>query len=73
MGAGSSSIHSEMRNVSPAEAKKYMDSASPEDLAAAAAALDEDAKERLLAALQDPELQQSLLFYQEGSASPRDF
>jgi hypothetical protein len=64
-----------MRNVSPAEAKEFMDSASPEDLAAAAAALDEEAKERLLAALRDPELQQALLFYQEGSScdsSPRD-
>lgn len=49
-----------------------MDSASHEDLAAAAAALDEEAKERLLAALQDTELQQALLFYQEGSTSPRD-
>jgi hypothetical protein len=85
MGAGSSSVNSEM--------KKYVDGgASPEDLVLAAEGLDADSKAlalevlqesviwqhdeasrlRLLEALQESPWQHAFLFYQEGGAEPED-
>ena len=64
MGAGSSSVNSEM--------KKYVDNASQEELVAAAAELDVADKEQLLAALKAEDWQRALLFYQEGAAFPGD-